>query len=482
MQAIVIHIYFIFNFFIHSNPSKKIFPEDFFGLPTSTKDIFINSKIASERKNSRITDHPKLLNPLSPKNKNKIIGINSIKEENGEESLTFRDCCENINYEEIDNKLENNNSNEERDHSTSNSSKSQISSSKSNNSTPEVCKIFNKNDNTPIQNDDLLKITPHFINENSESKNIQINLKINSSKNINKKNKFSRPLTPNLNIIKKSSAPICQNNQNKLISRINNDKGYLINEYQKTINNKDLSNKNKENAQIENQEKNVNFNINKRLSHDIIKTDTNIKKHSFSCAKNKILKNCTNLHTNSSINENNFPKKNYFNKSKPIKTTIYNSINNPNSKYKTKIPFSFNTNKNLQSKNEFNNNSNNECKLIIQRKNTSMSLRKISNTSMNKSIEKKNNIRNNSRQNKNEIIINNRLMPFKSENKINVVHYKVNNEINNLFNGLSDNIAKDPEIHNKIESLIKDIKDIQQVVQRKTQSHFRPRKQNNKKK
>ena len=485
MQTIVIHLYFIYNDYIYSNPSKKIFPEDFFGLPSSTKDIFTNLKIVSERKNSRTTDHPKLLNPLSPKNKSKIIGINSIKEENGEESLTFRDCCENINYDEINNKLESNNSHEEGEHSTSGSSKSQISSSKSNNSTPEACKIFNKNDNTPIQNDDMFKITPHFINESTESKNIQINFKINKNKDTNKKQKFARPLTPNLNIIKKSSAPISQNgknNTNKLISRI--DKGYLINEYQKSINSKELSNKNKEKVQNEKGEKvsNFNFNINKRFSQDVIKTDTNLKKHSFSCAKNKILKNCTNLHTNSSINESNFPKKNYINKSKPFKNTIHSSINNSNSNYKNKIPFSFNSNRNIQSKNQINNNSNHLSKKITQRKNTSMSSRKISNTSMNKSIERKNNIRNSSRRNKNEVIINNGLMPFKSENKINVVHFKVNNEINNLFNGLSDNIAKDPEVHNKIESLIKDIKDIQQVVQRKTQTHFRPRKQNYKEK
>ena len=56
------------------------------------------------------------------------------------------------------------------------------------------------------------------------------------------------------------------------------------------------------------------------------------------------------------------------------------------------------------------------------------------------------------------------------------------NELNNLFSGLSDNIVKDPEIHNKIESLIKDIKDIQQVVNRKTQTHFRPRRQTSKNK
>ena len=132
----------------------------------------------------------------------------------------------------------------------------------------------------------------------------------------------------------------------------------------------------------------------------------------------------------------------------------------------------------MQSKNKINN-TNYNTKHNTQRKNSSLVSRKVSNTSMNKSIEKKKIIRNSSRQNKNEVIDNNILMPFKSENKINVVHSKVNNEINNLFNGLSDNIAKDPEIHNKIESLIKDIKDIQQVVQRKTQTHFRPRKQNN---
>ena len=53
----------------------------------------------------------------------------------------------------------------------------------------------------------------------------------------------------------------------------------------------------------------------------------------------------------------------------------------------------------------------------------------------------------------------------------------MNNEINNLFKGLSDNIAKDPEVHTKIETLIKDIKDIKNVVLRKTQSNFRPKKQ-----
>ena len=230
--------------------------------------------------------------------------------------------------------------------------------------------------------------------------------------------------------------------------------------------------KNKEDFNI-----NINLKINKRLSQDAINTDTNIKRSSFSCAKNKILRHCTNLHTNSSINENNLAQKKYINKNKPIKNTVYSSINNSN--YKNQIPFSFKSNRNIQNKNKKMNSSNYNAKQITQRKNSSSLIsKKVNSTSMNKSIDKKKIIRNASRQN-NEILENNILMTFKSENKINVVHSKVNNEINNLFNGLSDNIAKDPEIHNKIESLIKDIKDIQQVVQRKTQTHFRPRKQNN---
>ena len=378
-------------------------------------------------------------------------------------------------------KSENNISNEEGEHSTSGCSKSQISSTKSNNSTSEACKIFNKNDNTPIENDDLFKITPHFINEVSVNKNIQLNFNINNNnKNKNKKKKYARPLTPNLNIIKKSSAPICQNKENKIFSRINNDKAYLINEYQKSINNKENNNIIKENNLKTKNENYMNFkmNIDKRLSQYVIKTDTSIKRASFSCAKNKILKSCTNIHTNSSINENNYIQNNYASNKNPIKNSIYKNINNPNLNYKNQDPYSFNSNRSLQTKNKKNNNSNLIPRQKTQRKNSIKALRKKTNTYMNRSLSKKDSNRNITRQNQNETIAKHELKPFKSENKITVVHSKVNNEINNLFSGLSDKIVKDPEVHNKIESLIKDIKDIQQVVHRKTQTHFRPRKQN----
>ena len=74
-----------------------------------------------------------------------MYGINSIKEENMEESSIYYDCSENKNkninnIEEKNNKLRNNKLKEERDHSTSVSSNPQISNSKSNISAKEINK------------------------------------------------------------------------------------------------------------------------------------------------------------------------------------------------------------------------------------------------------------------------------------------------------------------------------------------------------
>ena len=433
--------------------------------------------MVSERSNSRVADHPKLLNPLSPNNNKQNLGINSIKEENGEDSsITFREIPVNIKNEQIKN--QNNNSNEEGEHSTSDSSKTKISYSKSNNSTIEVCKVFNKNDNTPIENDEMFKITPHFINEKAINRNINIVLNSHNNKNAKeKKGKFARPLTPNLNIIRKSSAPICQNNANKLLSKINNDNKYLIDECKKYIKNIDndinsIYKEKESNTEIDNI-----INNNNGLNRDGIKTENNIKKHSFSCSKNQILKKCNNTYMENFVNEDNIINLNKKKSTKSSASSIYSSTNSSNSK----IPFSFNNNRNNHSKRKNKNNSSYFRQEKNQKKDYSIISRRNSGTIINNnnSNRKKNPIRNISRQNKKEVFFSSRLKTFKSENKITVVHSKVNDEINNLFSGLSDNIAKDPEIQNKIESLIKDIKDIQQVVHIKTQStqsRFRKRK------
>ena len=417
------------------------------------------------------------MNPTSPKNKKQIFGINAIKEENAEESSIYIDCSENknknINIEEKNNKLRNNKLKEERDHSTSVSSNPQISYTKSNNSTKDICKKVDKNDDTPISDENLFQITPHFWNGNTSNKH-SIQLKCKDKKgneDKNKKNKFSRPLTPNLNIIRKSSDQATskkeENKENKLINNI-------------IIKNKDEKNI-KKTETGEYIKDIVENNLSKRMGKDITKTECNIRKRSFSYTKNKILKNSKNIYTNISINENEINSNmqnhqiiNYYNNNNKLKNSNIYSLNKSNLSSNNKIPFSFNNNRSLLSKNKNNTNSKNLIQKKTKRKNSSMPSHR---NSTNSSQQKKKYIRNFSRQKKNEVYTNNDLKPFKSENKIRIVHCKVNNEINNLFKGLSDNIAKDPEVHTKIETLIKDIKDIKNVVLRKTQSNFRPKKQ-----
>ena len=379
----------------------------------------------------------------------------------------MRDIAEKIkdyNIQFKKNQIKNNKLKEEGEHSTSGSSKTQITSTKSNDSTPRVCKIFNKNDNTPLENEDLFKITPHFINEKpiNDKINIQLNFNLNNSNNKNKKTKFARPLTPNINLIRKSSGPNYQINENKINSKISNNNGNLIYECEKIQTNEKIE---------------KNMNLDSKLNKKVIKTDTNIKGGSFSSSKNKMLNNYNNLHTDS-MNEKNYNKNiqiNNYISNKPVKN-IYNSINNSNSI--NKIPFSYNNNnKNIQSKKVYNNYNYLE-RQRTQRKNSTKITRINSNANINKSLNNNKKYNNNffCKNNYDEVEQGIKLKPFKSDNKITIVKSKVNNEINNLFNGLSDNIVKDPEIHNKIECLLKDIKDIQQVVNRKTQSHFRPKK------
>ena len=407
-----------------------------------------------------------------------MYGINSIKEENMEESSIYYDCSENKNkninnIEEKNNKLRNNKLKEERDHSTSVSSNPQISNSKSNISAKEINKKLDKNDDTPINDENLFQITPHFWNENPTNKH-SIQLKYNDKKgneDKKRKNKFARPLTPNLNIIRKSAEQVPKKEEKKEIKIINN----LIMKNRETNDDKRLETKEDIKDIVEN-------NLSKRMGKEITKTESNIKKRSFSYTKNKISKNSKILNTNCSINENeiknskqnhqiiNYYNNNYNLKNNKNNNNIYN-LNKSNLSTNNKVPFSFNNNVNLSTKNNINSKN-----LTKKKKRTNSSMPSHRN-STNSSQQKKKYIRNFSRQKKNDVYTNNVLKPFKSENKIRVVHSKVNYEINNLFKGLSDNIAKDPEVHNKIESLIKDIKDIKKVVLRKTQSNFRQRKQ-----
>ena len=265
----------------------------------------------------------------------------------------------NNNVEEKNNKLRINKLKEERDHSTSVSSNPQISNSKSNISTKDMCKKVDKNDDTPINDENLFQITPHFWNENTYNSNkhsIQLKLKDkkpNEEKN-NKKTKFSRPLTPNLNIIRKVCIPITKKEEK------------IVNKDNKLIDNILIKNKDKDNKRIETTE-DIKAIMEKKLSKrmgkdkDIIKTDHSVRKRSFSYTKNKILKNSKNINTNISINENEINKNmqnhqiiKYYNNYKIKNNNKIPNVNQSNCYSNNNIPFSFNNNRSLLTKNKNN--------------------------------------------------------------------------------------------------------------------------------
>ena len=61
-------------------------------------------------------------------------------------------------------------------------------------------------------------------------------------------------------------------------------------------------------------------------------------------------------------------------------------------------------------------------------------------------------------------------------NKTNIVHLKVEKEINNIFKNLPEDYEIVPEIQNKFELLMKNIYDIKDAINKKTQNNFHPRK------
>ena len=64
----------------------------------------------------------------------------------------------------------------------------------------------------------------------------------------------------------------------------------------------------------------------------------------------------------------------------------------------------------------------------------------------------------------------------KKNNQTNIIHQKVEKEIDNIFKNLPEDYEIIPEIKNKFELLLKNINDFKDVIYKKTQNNFRPRK------
>jgi hypothetical protein len=445
--------------------NKYIFPKDFFALDPEEKINQSNKKIQKEEQ--------KLLNPSY------TIKINSsrINELNDKKKEINKDSLDQSNIPILKrNNLKiiiQDNSNDELEPSTSGSKISQYTPSnspliyleKNNKKEENNFILLNKNDKNIISDEELFKVTPHFINDNkvsieSAKKDIYLHRPI-SPNELNPK-KAITPLTCDSKITNKSKfnfnyeikekgviLPKDKNNAKKIKKvgnsfRKGNKKGLLkhkdLNSDQKVCSNNSIFS-------------------GKRSQCN--KLNYSPKNSSFVSFKNNIIQTSpiqlTKKQYNSRINE-------YPNKKKLIKEKSYNNIDNCKNKIKYAIledQHKLKSSRPNSAKNIYNKNKDFNQKFNINRNNNNKELKK-----------KMKNIYNS---------INLPLLPEKN-NKLTYMKTQLETEINTLFSILPENYEDYPEIANNFKLIFQDIFGLKEYLHKNTQRNFRSSKDEKNKK
>ena len=446
--------------------NKYIFPKDFFALDPEEKINQSNKKIQKEEQ--------KLLNPSY------TIKIHSsrVNEFNDKNKEIIKDSLEQSNIPPLKrNNLKiiiQDNSNDELEPSTSGSKISQNTPSnsplvyleKNNKKEENNFILLNKNDKNIIKDEELFKVTPHFINDNRVS--------IESAK---KDIQLHRPITPNELNPKKVITPLTCDS--KIINKSKFNFNYEI----------------KENGVILPKDKNKVKKIKKvgnsfrkgnkkgLLKHKDLKSDKKV------CSNNSIFSGkrsqCNKLNyspKNSSFVsfKNNIiqtspiqPIKNQFcskinenaNKKKLIKEKSYNNIDYSKNKIKNAI---------LEDQHNLKSSRPNSVKNIYYKNNNfnqNFNSDKIKDS--NKELKKK--MKN---------IYNSINLPYLPEkkNKLSNMKTQLETEINTLFNILPENYEDYPEIANNFKLIFQDIYGLKEYLHKNTQRNFRSQKDEKNKK
>lgn len=415
-------------------------------------------------------DHPKLLNPA---NTTKIVAskkneIKEIIEEAIEESIEQSQLKKNNLKIIIPD-----NSNDDMEPSTSGSKLSQNTPSSSpliidKNIKKVEDKNFislNKNDKNIIKDEELFKVTPHFLNDNKTS-----------CESLKEDSILKRPIVP------------VNENKNKI-------KSPLTCEYKCISNYKfNFNFETKENGVIIPKEKSIKeekkvrkianaFRIGNKISNKNKKFNEKNSSNNKIYAKNESQSKKCNKINHSPLNSSLISLKYKVNQTSPINTRK-NKENN------------YNTNKEIQKKlindNSLNNIRNNKEKYIIienQKKLRTPRPNSVKNISSPKKIYKTNKI--NDINKEKQVIINdntqkkyysnsvnkNKVLP-KLENKISNIKNQLETECTNLIKILPDNYEEYPEIKNNLGLIFQKIYGIKDYINKNTQYSFRP---NNKK-
>ena len=394
-----------------------MFPEDFFGAPNQFKTI--------QTQISKNKEHPKIINPSLIKTKNNQPYIIEIKEEKCEESMDMTKnknalkiiIPQNISTEEISTSGGSYNT-----PNTPNNPAKPIYETEPNKNKKKGSNIKDK----LISNNELNKNLQN-INNNNSIKDENIDLYYPMAFTFNFKEKKNRTINNNKRMVYKYNKSFETNkkrNENSKDKDKLKDKKRKGISYQKNNDNKNIKdNKYQRNHSL----KNYNIKENKNKSNNKYTNSNYGYKKSYSCEKNDYKhKNERNMKRNNTSTE-------------PRKYTRNNSGSQYNRKSKS-------AKKNKDTIN-----------IISIKNNKNILKRNVKDDK--KGLYNKNNLRN-----------------FKSEydnKKKEIVHSKVKNEINRIFQNLPENYEKFPEINNKFELLMKNINDFKFVLDKKSKNIYK---------
>ena len=447
--------------------NKYIFPKDFFALDPEEKINQSNKKTQKEEK--------KLLNPSY------TIKIHSsrVNELNDKKTEIIKDSLEQSNIPPLKrNNLKiiiQDNSSDELEPSTSGSKISQNTPSnsplvyleKNNKKEENNFILLNKNDKNIISDEELFKVTPHFINDNKVSME-------SAKKDIHP----HRPISPNELNPKKAIPPLtCE-------SKITNKSKFNFN-YEIKENGVILP-KDKNNVKKIKKVANSFRKGNKKslLKHKDLNSDKKVysnnsifsgkrsqcNKLNYSPKNSSLISFKNNIIQTSPIQP---AKKKYsgkikenVNKKKLIKEKSYNNIDNTKNKIKYDI---------LEEQHKFRSSRPNSVKNIYYKN-------KDFNQKFN--IDKNNNNNNKELKKKMKNIYNSINLPYLPEKKIKLSNMKtqLETEINTLFNILPENYEDYPEIANNFKLIFQDIFGLKEYLHKNTQRNFRSSKDEKNKK
>ena len=312
--------------------------------------------------------------------------------------------------------------------------------------------VLNKNDKNIVNDEELFKVTPHFINDNKAS-----------CESVKEDYTFKRPMTPGMMNTKKINTPLTCDNKGFV--------KYKFNFNYETKGNGVIVPKDKENEKKNGKAPNV-FRKGNKNKNNTLKTKKTNNNNKQDISNNNIFSRKDSEYDKSSHSplrpiKNN---KKIISKDKIINDNSHNDIRTK-TKYTKKCEYI--------EKQERLGTSRPKSVKDIYYKNINSNFNITNKNDSNQ--EKVNNINKNGLKKKKSYSTNkNNMLPNipDNRNKLSNMKDQLETEFINIFNILPENFEEYPEIINQFQSIFKNISGLKEIIHKSTQCSFRPKKTN----